>query len=117
MGKAKVLFPQRCRTCNNGNKHSLAYIIAHLWREFDNFRTSTNNTLNNHNTRINNAQNRADSAYNYAQNVNNNKVDWSTYNGHAHTFTYSTTRIDDRYTVVNSISMNRDKIYVVTSTV
>ena len=24
MGKAKVLFPQRCRTCNNGNKHTSA---------------------------------------------------------------------------------------------
>ena len=73
--------------------HSLAYIISKLWDEFDSFRTSTNDTLNNHNTRITNAQNKADSAYKLAE----GKADASTVTDLSATVKDNATKVRNHY--------------------
>ena len=61
----------------SSNDHALTNILVNMYNDYIDRINNLNTTLRN---LISNAQNRADSAYNLA----NNKVDWSTYNGHTH---------------------------------
>lgn len=61
----------------SSNDHALTNILVNMYNDYIDRINNLNTTLRN---LISNAQSRADSAYNLA----NNKVDWSTYNGHTH---------------------------------